>query len=211
MNWLAHFVLSPPDERVRLGNWLADLLSPQEQAAIEDPRIREGLALHRRIDLFTDSHPAVIKSRERLPEGSRRFSSILLDVAWDHFLSRDFQRRVGRPLDTFVDEIHSGLVACSPLMSPEAREVRDRMVAEEWLRSYMTLDGYQLTLSRISNRLSPRARSRFDPAAATRHISADYAFFDAAFPELWSGLVAHVPEAGLGSHPVFAAGFPGGS
>ncbi len=211
MNWLAHFVLSPPDERVRLGNWLADLLGPQEQAEIEDPRIREGLALHRRIDLFTDAHPAVLKSRARLPDGSRRFSSILLDVAWDHFLSRDFRRLVGRPLDAFVDEIHSGLIACSPQMPSEVREVLDRMIAEGWLRSYTTLDGYQLTLSRISNRLSPRARSRFDPAAATCHISADYAFFEAAFPELWSGLVAHVPEAGLGSHPVFVAGCAGGS
>lgn len=199
MNWLAHFVLSPADERVRLGNWLADIFSPAEQAAVTDPLVSEGFRIHRRIDSFTDSHPAVRQARERLPGGLRRYSAILLDVTWDHFLSRDFERITGRQLDDFVDEIHSGLIRQAELMSPEAAEVANRMIAENWLRSYVTLEGYQLTLTRISNRLSPRARARFDPVAATQHLQADYVFLEGVFPELWRGLVACVPEAALGS------------
>jgi acyl carrier protein phosphodiesterase len=188
VNWLAHFVLSPSDDRVRLGNWLADILGPAELATITDARIRHGLELHRRIDRMTDRHPAVLEARSSLVAGVRRFSPIVLDVAWDHFLSRDFRRLTGRDLDVFVDEIHSGLVGLSDEMPPEARNVADRMIAENWLRSYATLDGYELTLRRISNRLTARARARFDPSAARRNVEAAYSELGTAFDLLWKSL-----------------------
>jgi len=188
VNWLAHFVLSPPDDHVRLGNWLADVLTRSETAAVRDPRILAGLELHRRIDTLTDRHPAVLGARTRLPAGVRRYAGVVLDVAWDHFLSLDFERLAGRDLDGFVGEIHDGLVRTRTWMPSAVAEVSDRMIAEEWLLCYTTPAGYELTLRRISNRLSPRARAAFDPSAARAHLESSHAELHAAFTLLWANL-----------------------
>ncbi len=189
MNWLAHFVLSPDDDRVRLGNWLPDVLSRPQLAALTDPRIRERITLHRRIDETTDRHPAVLAARELLPTGVRRFSAIVLDVIWDHFLSADFSRLAGESLDRFVDRTESGLRARSVGLPDPVRDVIARMERERWLRCYGTTDGVELTFARIASRLSGRARDRFRPAEARWALERSHSAFHAHFQHLWPDLV----------------------
>jgi beta-hydroxyacyl-ACP dehydratase FabZ len=152
LNWLAHFVLSPSDDRARLGGWLADVLTPSEAASVSDPMIRAGIRLHREVDRLTDAHPAVLESRLCLPQGVRRYAGIVLDVAWDHFLSIRFRERVGRDLEGFVHEVHVGLLRQRPNLSTEVAAVVDRMVSESWLTCYRDTAGYELTLRRIPHR-----------------------------------------------------------
>lgn len=189
MNWLAHFVLSPDDDRIRLGNWLPDVLSRMELAAVRDPFVRLGIELHRRIDETTDRHPAVLAACARLPAGLRRFAGIVLDVTWDHFLTKDFARLAGEPLDGFVERVHAGLFAHSETLPAEVQEVLARMESERWLRCYGTPAGVELTLTRISRRLSGRARAEFQPAAARAALERDYRTFESLFGELWPDLL----------------------
>ncbi len=189
VNWLAHFVLSPDDDRVRLGNWLPDVLSRPELATVTDPMVRRGIELHRRIDETTDRHPAVLAARDRLPAGLRRFAGIVLDVMWDHLLTRDFNRLAGEPLDEFVIRVEAGLYAHSATLPAEIQDVLARMESERWLRSYGTPAGVELTLTRISRRLSARARAEFQPAAARRLLERDYRHLETHFADLWTDLV----------------------
>lgn len=188
MNWLAHFVLSPDGDGARLGAWLADVLTRDEAASVADPEVRAGMALHRRIDLLTDGHPSVLRARSRLPQGVRRYAGIVLDVAWDHFLSVDFRNLAGRDLEVFVHEVHDGLRRRRDGLRGEVAEVLDRMVRESWLTCYRDADGYELTLTRISNRLSPRARAGFSPSAARVHLGADRELLSRDFHGLWGDL-----------------------
>lgn len=188
MNWLAHFVLSPSADGPRLGAWLADVLTREEAAAVSDPGVRAGMEFHRRVDLLTDGHPAVLQARSRLPQGVRRYAGIVLDVAWDHFLSVDFPTLAGRDLEPFVEEVHSGLLRRRGALRGEVAEVLDRMVRESWLTCYRDADGYELTLNRIANRLSPRARAGFFPREARRHLEADRERLAGDFQRLWRDL-----------------------
>lgn len=190
MNWLAHFVLSPDDDRIRLGNWLPDVLSRPDLAAVADPMVRVGIELHRRIDETTDRHPSVLAARDRLPAGLRRFAGLVLDVTWDHFLTRDFGRLVGEPLDGFVDRVHAGLYAHSHHLPVGVQDVLARMEDEQWLRCYGTPAGVELTLSRIARRLSPRARAAFHPAAARSALERDHRLMEGYFQQLWPDLLA---------------------
>ena len=52
--------------------------------------MRDGIDLHRAIDVFTDSHDEVLAARELLPAPFRRYAGILLDMWFDHCLARDF-------------------------------------------------------------------------------------------------------------------------
>lgn len=192
MNWLAHFVLSPDDDRVRLGNWLPDVLSRAELDRETDPLVRHGMELHRFIDHLTDRHHAVASARARLPAGQRRFAGVILDVVWDHFLSRDFAALVGKDFGPFVTKVETGLLATHGTRTPELRDILLRMVEEGWLRCYGTTEGVELTLRRISHRLSPRARATFSPTDARKALEHGYADYQADFDRLWPQLTGNV-------------------
>jgi acyl carrier protein phosphodiesterase len=194
MNWLAHLLLSPPDNpRERLGNWLADILPVQEALLLGDD-VAAGVRSHLEIDRFTDRHPLHWRSREKFAGGLRRFSGILTDVAYDHFLSRDFPQWAGVPLDEFIRRAHEDLSGCAGLLPSAAASALRRMIRENWLGTYVSLEGYELTLTRIRRRLSPRAAARFDPSAARAAMEAGYAALDEEFQAFFPELRRHMEE-----------------
>lgn len=143
------------------------------------------MELHRVIDRTTDRHPRMRRALTSLPPGLRRGGGILLDVYWDHFLSREFPERVGCPLAPFVSEVLDSLEATVELAPAGTRMVLERMRAEDWLGSYGTRDGVELTLTRISRRLSPRVRSVLAPARSAEFLEAHHAELQEDFEELW--------------------------
>ena len=55
-----------------------------------DLSIQKGIKLHRKIDLFTDSHPISRELRAMLFDQYRHRSRVILDLFYDHFLAADF-------------------------------------------------------------------------------------------------------------------------
>ena len=49
--------------------------------------LQSGVRLHRRIDAYSNTHPAIRQSSERFPPQYRRFAPIFIDVLADHYLS----------------------------------------------------------------------------------------------------------------------------
>lgn len=102
MNHLAHALLSGPDADLVLGGWLGDFVRGTPDPAL--PRgVRDGIALHRAIDTFTDAHVDVVAARALFDAPFRRYAGILVDVWFDHLLARDFARWSAVPLATFAD------------------------------------------------------------------------------------------------------------
>ncbi len=201
MNWLAHFALSPSHGGVLMGNWLADLVPRSELDGIVDPGIRQGLELHRLIDSVTDRHPAMRTALAGFPKALRRTGGIVLDVAWDHFLSLEFERRTGRDLHLHVDDVLTRLEATLPLAPIGTEQVLSRMREEDWLRSYGSLEGVELALTRISRRLGPRASTALSPRHAVEHLRASQDQFRKLFDLLWRDVSAEVARSGLARHP----------
>lgn len=50
--------------------------------------IADGILMHRRLDVLTDSLPEVQAARPLFRAETRRVAPITLDVVWDHFLAR---------------------------------------------------------------------------------------------------------------------------
>lgn len=194
MNWLAHFALSSEDERERLGGWLPDLFPQSVLQRLQDPVVRRGMDLHRLVDRVTDCHPAVWAARAALPAELRRGGGIVLDVVWDHFLSREFPERMGRPLRPFVDQVLSGLEGVVFLAPPETVAVLQRMRREDWLGGYGTAAGVERALERISLRLSPRARRVLMPTRAADHLRDREEALRQAFDEIWRTVTGAVSD-----------------
>ncbi len=89
MNHLAHVLLAGPQPEARLGAMLGDFW----RGAPDDAwpaAVQAGVRLHRKIDVYTDSHPIVADTRRLFAPPYRRYAGILLDVYFDHALARNW-------------------------------------------------------------------------------------------------------------------------
>jgi acyl carrier protein phosphodiesterase len=190
MNWLAHLLLSEPSAAFRIGNLLPDILPPA--AVAELPReFRRGAACHQQIDAFTDAHPIVRRSISRARPPLRRWSPVLCDVFYDHFLARDWHQHSHAPLGNFLAHFYTSLDAHQNDIPPRALHALHAMRAGDWPGSYHTVAGIRVTLTRMSF----RPRRPFDVDQAMEHFESSYAELEADFAEFFPLLRAHVAQS----------------
>lgn len=87
MNFLAHLYLADGDEDLMLGALLGDFIRGRRALWAYHHGIRQGVALHRRIDRITDHSRVVKQLRQKFPKEFRRYSGIVIDLAFDHELA----------------------------------------------------------------------------------------------------------------------------
>lgn len=110
MNHLAHALLSGAEPLVRLGGMLGDFLRGHIDPRLAEG-VRRGVALHRAIDSFTDSHADIAAARRLFEPPYRRYAGILIDIWFDHLLARDFAIWSACPLPRFSDDLQTLLRA----------------------------------------------------------------------------------------------------
>jgi len=152
MNWLAHAFLSKSDIAFRVGNILPDLVSITELKKFS-PAIQDGIACHKAIDMFTDSHPIVKNSFNRLPTSYRRYGGILTDVFYDHFLAKHWDNYSSVSLNAFTKEFSENLQLIKQEIPPEILLIFQRILSNNIFESYKDISGVKLTLQRIDLRL----------------------------------------------------------
>lgn len=183
MNHLAHLFLARPTAESLIGNLAGDFV----KGPIGDrfpPAIAEGIAQHRRIDAFTDSHPSVAAFRRVLTPEHGHYSRVIADMFFDHFLAVRFDELGGEPLEAFLARTFALIDPHEAALPGHLRFVYPRMRDEEWLLSYREVDGIRGALRGISRRFS--RRPRLDTAA--HHLIDSRAelerHFDYFFPEV---------------------------
>ncbi|MBZ0267919.1 DUF479 domain-containing protein, partial [bacterium] len=82
MNHLAHALVAHRTGTSITGNLMGDFVKGRPEDTL-DGALLEGVRLHRRVDAFTDDHPAFHRCRARVRPELRRFAGILVDVWWD--------------------------------------------------------------------------------------------------------------------------------
>jgi acyl carrier protein phosphodiesterase len=155
VNWLAHAFLSKPDVEFRLGNLLADLIKGRDRATMSAAFL-DGVRHHQAIDSFTDSHPTVHRSRARIGGNFRHATGILVDIFYDHFLALDWERYAPEPLDAFTARLYADIRTGTTQFPEEAQAALERMIRDDRLGSYRSLDGIEASLRRVSRRLAAR-------------------------------------------------------
>lgn len=153
MNFLAHLHLAEPTPYSCLGNLLGDFVKGYPWDDRYPRSIWKGIMEHRHIDAFTDSHEIWNQSRVLLPENLRRFAGIVVDIYYDFFLHRHWEEfSPHEDLDHFMDRIENELLSVEHLAPGEVRMAIHRMIEQQWLREYSTLDGIDRTLVRVRYR-----------------------------------------------------------
>lgn len=152
MNYLAHLHLGGPAPHQLLGSLYGDFVKGPLDGRWPQT-IEAGIRLHRRIDLFTDTHPLVRDARALFPAARRRVSGILLDLFFDHCLARDWADYAEVPLPAFTGQVYRVLADQAALPGALAR-IAPRMAEQDWLGSYREFDTLAAVVGGMSRRLS---------------------------------------------------------
>jgi acyl carrier protein phosphodiesterase len=184
MNYLAHLYLARHSGAAMVGGIMGDFVKA-DIAGRYPPDIAREIQLHRYVDSYTDSHPAVKASASLFPAGRRRYAGIVLDVFYDHLLSLQWQRWCDEPRQAMLDRFYTALAEHEALLPDRLRAMAPRMVELNWLDSYEDFASVEVAIDRISLRLSRNgAQLREGIADLRTHYDALAAGFERFFPEL---------------------------
>ena len=157
MNYLAHLYLAGPTDASRIGNLLGDFVkgTPASLEGDYPVEVIAGIVMHRKLDRFTDRHEQFLRARSLLAPERRRFAGIVVDIFFDHFLSRHWHEYSVQPLPLFIEAVHASLQRHPDWLSPKLAAVAPRLRSENWLHRYGSPEGITRTLERVARR-SPR-------------------------------------------------------
>ena len=177
MNYLFHIYFSTTDPATQLGACLGDFYKGNIANLDCSTALKKGLALHRALDTFADTHPLLLHCRAAFPKEQRRMAGIALDIFFDHFLAKHWESYCTIPLQTFCQTFYTTTKPLTPLLTPEAAYVHSLIANENWLAAYADLKTITFVLTRMSRAIHFKNTLEETPQT----LIAQYAFFEDAF------------------------------
>lgn len=172
MNYLAHAFLAGAPPALVVGGVAGDWIKGPLPGALPDDLAR-GVALHRAIDSFAETHPAFCRSRSRVSPARRRYAGILVDIFYDHLLAAQWTMHHEATLGSYCAEVYRQIAERRDELPETARHALALMASEDWLQSYRSLDG----IADVLVRMSQRARQPNPLAGGEQEFEADPAGF----------------------------------
>ena len=185
MNHLAHLFLAGDSAESLIGNLAGDFV----KGPLGDrftPAIREGIAQHRKIDAFTDTHPAAAAFRRVLTPEHGHYARVIADMFFDHFLACRFDEFAGESLESFLARTFATIDPHADTLPGMLRVLYPRIRDERWLESYREVEGIRFALANMSRRFS--RRPRLDDAA--RHLVDSRVELERRFDEFMPDVIA---------------------
>jgi acyl carrier protein phosphodiesterase len=193
MNYLAHIFLAGDSEESVLGNLMGDFVKGPIGNGFH-PEIEKGLRTHRKVDVFTDSHEIFRASKKLMSPERRRFAGVIIDLAFDHLLSKNWASYSDFDLGSFIQETYVLLDRRKTILPERFRLFLPRMIEEDWLGSYRTLEGTGIALDRISERLRRRFHRENKLRGAIEEIESNYKELDNNFNMFFPELISFVED-----------------
>ena len=183
MNYLAHLFLSDGTPESLIGNLLGDFVKGSIEN-IYSTSIIKGICLHRKIDSFTDSHPIFRSSKRLISLNRRKFSGIMIDVFYDHFLAKNWSEYSNIGLNDFTKYVYQVLQQNKNILPERLKSILPDMIAYDWLASYKETS----TINRAINGLSRRIKRKNNLFGGVEELFLNYqqlqTDFSIFFPEL---------------------------
>lgn len=186
MNILAHFYLSGESDQIMIGNFIADFIKTKRAESFQK-KICQGILLHREIDDFTNRHDQFTRSKKRLWPRHRHYSSVIVDIFYDHFLASNWEKYSTVSLEEFARNAYATMNKFEDILPEAAREVFPHIRANNWLVNYRLLDGVQQTMQGLSK----RARFPSQMASAVEDLRKDYDSYGEEFKLFFPELITH--------------------
>lgn len=154
------------------------------------PAIARGVHNHLAVDRFTDSHTGLKQLKIHFSAERRRFAGIILDVVFDHYLTKHWKIYSQENIVDFIACCYQSFSDLHHMMPPLMREKVIWMVQHDLLNSYAELNGVANALDGISRRI--RFENRL--AGAIDEVIDLYELLEQGFLEFFVQLCEHVRE-----------------
>jgi acyl carrier protein phosphodiesterase len=185
LNYLAHSFLSYQNTDLIIGNFIADSIQGNRFDGLTS-NIIKGITLHRKIDVFTDTHPIFLTSKYRFRKDFDKYSGVLTDVFYDHFLAKNFSHYSSLSLQAHADYIYDLLKNNHHYLPEPAKRFYSYMIERNVLFHYSTLAGIETVLTHLSDRI----RNRFELQLAVPILQNDYEEIEEEFFIFFDDLMA---------------------
>jgi len=166
-----------------VGNFIADFVKGKKKDEYPDG-IRKGIELHRFIDNYTDHHEIVLNSIRRVHPRQEKYSGVVIDILYDHFLAANFREFSEVPLQEYSNNTYRILKKNWDILPEGVHYFLPFMIERNWLLNYATIEGIGNALSGLSRRVKYANRM----SEAVKDLRENYADletdFRTFFPEL---------------------------
>jgi acyl carrier protein phosphodiesterase len=149
MNFLAHLYLSGDNEELKFGNFIGDWIKGNKYLNYVGD-IRNGILLHRDIDGFTDNHPIVDKSVERLRPAYGKHAAVAVDILYDHFLAKYWHEYSDKSLKKYVKSFHKYVLMHFHLLPAGAKRFAFPFIRNRRLLCYADLNCFEDVLNKMA-------------------------------------------------------------
>ncbi len=147
------------------------------------PTVQAGVRLHRLLDTYTDNHQAVRHGMRLLYPAHGKYAAVLIDLFFDYFLARHWSAFGIGDLRAYIDKQYTFLSERSNLMPQRLSQRLPRMIADDWLMSYTTLDGLDRSLAYLMRKVSKPAYLEGATDSLRHHLIPLDRFFLQFFPD----------------------------
>ena len=186
MNFLAHAYLSGDNKKILLGNFIADFVKGKQALNHFEEEIIKGVELHRAIDEFTDRHPVVRESKNRLRPKYRHYAGVIVDVFYDHFLATHWKDFHHQSLADFASVTYQIIQSFSSILPEQVKYLLPYMIKGNWLVGYAKVSGIHGALSGMASRTPFNSKMEQASNDLNDHYENFKEEFERFFPDLKS-------------------------
>lgn len=194
MNYLAHFYLSGSNQQLMLGNYMGDFIKASEVNALPQ-EIKKGVLLHRFIDEYTDNHQEVLKSKELVRPYFKKYSPVVIDIYYDHFLALYWDKHHHEKLDDFAQNIYSLLQSNIELLPTKSLRFLQYLTQNNMLVNYKTIQGMEKVFQGMSYRASFNSGMEKAHVILQKHFDELESHFNSFFPDLDKACKLHIANS----------------
>ena len=186
MNLLAHAYLSKGIDDILLGNIIGDTVKGKDINNF-NPKIKQGIIMHREIDTFTDNHKAHKQSRERFRKEFGLYSGVVVDIIYDYFLAANWHSYHSDSLELYAEKVYKYLMVNYRILPLKMKLTVPFMIKSNWLVMYKDITGIEKVLKGMSKRTSLPDKTKY---AITVLTNENQKLFQ-EFTDLFTDLIHH--------------------
>lgn len=150
MNYLAHSFLSFTDQQI-VGQFLEDFIRNKDRYSFPKD-IQDGITLHRAIDTFTDSHPAIHEAKKIFSPLVRLYAGAFVDVSMDYFLANDLTQYSLEGWKEHSSRVYRVLNENHKWLPENFRRMLLKMETDDWLYNYREDWGIKFSIQNVLNK-----------------------------------------------------------
>lgn len=187
MNYLAHIFLSGNHGQIQVGNFIGDFVKGNRMKDYP-ASISKGIILHRKIDEFTDNHPVVRETVAFVKPQFGRYSAIIVDMYFDHFLAINFNRYTSKSIHLFAFQFYILVLFNYRHLPLKVKTFIFHFVGTHRLFKYASLKGLRNSLQIMKNHKIPA----IEPDATIQFLVENNAELETYFQKFFPDLIQFV-------------------